>query len=353
MMDFTYTHALELLKQLIKTPSLSRQEDKTANLFTSTMECLGIPYRRKGNNVWAQSAYFDPSKPTLLLNSHHDTVAPSSLYTKDPFGAEVCDSKLYGLGSNDAGASLVGLFTVFVNNYFGKGKYNLVFAATAEEEISGSEGIASILQELPLIDCAIVGEPTQMRAATAEKGLLVVDCRVVGKSSHAAHPNALNPIYLAVEHIVKLKNYRFEKTSSLLGQVHVAVSIFNAGEKHNVVPAEAHFTMDVRLNECYTPEQIVEELQSVLPGVELKPRSLRLRPSSIAPDHPLVTTALNLGIDTFGSPTVSDQALLPFPSIKMGIGDSLRSHTADEFIFLNELKEGIEIYDAFLQKLLN
>lgn len=350
-MNHLYQQAKNLLSQLIKTPSLSREEDQTALLFEEFLKVKNIPFQRKGNNIWAKNLHFDEAKPTILFNSHHDTVKPNTSYTLDPFGALEINGKLFGLGSNDAGASLVGLLMTF-NYYYDKNlRYNLIFSATAEEEISGENGVKSILPELGKIDFAIVGEPTQMNLAVAEKGLVVLNCVAKGTASHAAHQNNDNPIYKAVRDIQKIENFEFEKISDVLGKVKATVTILNAGNAHNVVPDHCDFTVDVRTNEHYSNHEIVNIFKQELES-EVTPRSLHLNSSSIPLNHPIVEAAKAEGCELYGSPTVSDQALMPFDSIKLGIGDSLRSHTADEFIYLEELEKGIEKYIAILSHIL-
>lgn len=350
-MNHLYQQAKNLLSQLIKTPSLSREEDQTALLFEEFLKVKNIPFQRKGNNIWAKNLHFDEEKPTILFNSHHDTVKPNKSYTIDPFGALEKDGKLFGLGSNDAGASLVGLLSTFIYFYDKNLKYNLIFSATAEEEISGENGIKSILPELGKIDFAIVGEPTQMNLAVAEKGLVVLNCVAKGTASHAAHQNNDNPIYKAVRDIQKIENFEFEKISDVLGKVKATVTILNAGNAHNVVPDHCDFTVDVRTNEHYSNQEIVNIFKQELES-EVTPRSLHLNSSSIPLNHPIVEAAKAEGCELYGSPTVSDQALMPFDSIKLGIGDSLRSHTADEFIYLEELEKGIEKYIKILSHIL-
>lgn len=343
-LNILYTEAVGLLKQLIAIPSFSKEEEKTADCIQQFFLRHHIAVNRKENNIWALNRHFDPLKPTLLLNSHHDTVKPNPGYTRDPFTPAEEEGKLYGLGSNDAGASLVSLIAAFL--YFYEQEHlacNIILAATAEEEISGANGVESILPELGKIDCAIVGEPTQMQMAVAEKGLLVIDCIARGKAGHAARNEGENAIYHALNDIEWLRNYSFPKVSDLLGPVKISVTIINAGTQHNVVPDECRFTADIRINELYTHEEVLEIIGQNIKS-EIKPRSLRMRSSSIGIDHPLVTAGLALGRTTYGSPTTSDKALMPFPALKMGPGDSARSHTADEFIFLNEIDEGIELY---------
>jgi len=344
----TTKKAIELLKKLIETPSISRNEEKTADLLESFLKEKGFRVKRKYNNVWASSE-IDTSKKTVLLNSHHDTVKPVSGWTKKPFQAEIIGDKLFGLGSNDAGASLVSLLIVFL--YFCENKnsnYNFIFAATAEEEVSGENGISSIIDDLGKIDFAIVGEPTEMQAAIAEKGLMVVDCTAHGKAGHAARNEGVNAILIALNDIQWLQEFKFDRTSKLLGNVKISVTQINAGTQHNVVPDVCTFVLDVRTNELYTNKEIFSILQQGMKS-ELKARSYRLNSSSIAKEHEIVQKALSMGIEIYGSPTLSDQALLSVPSLKMGPGKSSRSHTADEYIRLSEIEKGIETYINLLQ----
>lgn len=340
-----------LLKRLICTPSISGSEENTARHIENALRQYDIPCHRKNHNIWAYNLYFDEALPTILLNSHHDTVSPNQSYTRNPFEAAEEDGKIFGLGSNDAGASLVGLWAAFVYFYAKRLKYNLVFSATAEEEISGENGIRSILENLGHIDFAIVGEPTRMNLAIAEKGLLVLDCLANGTPSHAAHPNEDNSIYKAVRDIERIRKFQFPKKSEVLGEVKSTVTIINAGKAHNVVPDRTAFTIDVRTNEHYSNEEIVEIFRALLES-EVQPRSLRLNSSFIEKNHTVVQAAQREGCQLFGSPTISDQALMPFSSVKIGIGDSLRSHTADEYIFKKELKDGIRKYIEILSHLL-
>jgi acetylornithine deacetylase len=347
-----HNEAVQLLKQLIAIPSFSREEQGTAKLLQGFLQQKGIAAQRLMNNVWAKNLHFESSKPTLLLNSHHDTVKPNAAYTRDAFCPAVEDGKLFGLGSNDAGGSLVSLLAAFLYFYDKKDlNYNLIFAASAEEEISGKDGIEALLPHLGKIDAAIVGEPTNMQMAIAEKGLLVVDCTVHGKAGHAARDEGENAIYKAMKDIEWFSNYKFEKESALLGPVKMSVTLVNAGTQHNVVPAQCGFTVDVRVNEHYAHEEILETIgQNV--NCDVMPRSIRLRSTSIDKEHPLVQAGSKLGLKTFGSATLSDKSLMPFPALKMGPGESARSHTADEFIFLSEIEEGIETYINLLKDLL-
>lgn len=345
------TSAIELLKNLIATPSFSTQEGRTAALLEQWFKDRGIPHKRHLNNVWALSKHYDPQKPSLLLNSHHDTVRPNDAYTKDPFTPEVIDGRLYGLGSNDAGGSLVSLLACFT--YLWQEEqlpFNLVYAGTAEEEINGPNGIASLVPELPPLSAAIVGEPTKMQMAIAEKGLIVFDAEVHGTPSHAAHPNSDNAIYKTARVLDWFREYQFEKESDTLGAVKMTVTQLQAGSQHNVVPALVKLVVDVRVTDRYTNKEICDILKQEAPVDKIQPRSLRLNSSGIPKDHFLVQAGLEMGIETYGSPTLSDQALLHCPSLKMGPGDSLRSHSADEFIYLEEINQAIEQYILLLKK---
>lgn len=339
-----YRKAIDLLKKLIQTSSFSGEEDKTAGLITSWLTQLEINCNRSNNNVWAVNKHFDDSKPSVLINSHHDTVKPNKGYMNDPFDAFEKDGKLYGLGSNDAGGSLVSLMALFVHFYDNKElKYNLILAATAEEENSGDNGLRSIISELPVIDFAVVGEPTEMNLAIAEKGLLVLDGYAPGVAGHAAHENTENAIYNSLEDINWLSSYEFPKTSDALGKVKMSVTQIQAGEQHNVVPASCHFVIDIRVNDAYQNEEVFKIVDAHTKS-KIVPRSFRLNSSSIPINHPIVQSGISLGRETYGSPTLSDQAILNCPSLKLGPGMSTRSHSADEFIFLKEIEEGIDLY---------
>lgn len=348
-----YEEAIGLLKELIATPSFSKEEDKTASILTRFFGAKNISYTRVGNNVFTQTKQFDENKPTILLNSHHDTVKPNSQYKKDPFSPAIEDGKLFGLGSNDAGGCLVSLIATFLYFYEQQSlKYNIVFAATAEEEISGSGGIEYALGYLPKIDFAIVGEPTLLQMAVAERGLLVLDCISHGKAGHAARNEGENAIYKALKDVEWFRAYEFSKNSELLGPSRMSVTVIETDNKaHNVVPPACKFVVDVRLNELYTFEEVLEIIKQNVKS-EVKPRSFRLRSTSIALDHPLVKAGLNLERTYYGSPTTSDKALMPFPALKIGPGDSARSHMADEYIYVNEIKEGIELYIKLLQEII-
>ncbi len=340
---------IDLLKQLIGIPSFSKEESETATAIASFLEMQRVLVNRSGNNVWAVNQFFDAAKPTILLNSHHDTVKPNPGYTRNPFKAELLDGKLYGLGSNDAGGALVALIAAFMHFHHRKNlSFNLVLAATAEEEISGSGGIESIWTSLPKIDFAIVGEPTQCNMAIAEKGLLVLDCVSKGKAGHAAREEGENAIYKALADIEWFRTYRFPNLSQTLGEVKMTVTVIHAGQQHNVVPAECSFTVDVRVTDVYSLEEVLETVRKNVSS-EVTARSMRLRSSGLDSNHPLAKAADRLGIHKYGSPTTSDQALIPVPSVKIGPGDSARSHMADEFIFVEEVEKGIELYIRLIE----
>ncbi len=348
-----YHDAIELLKKLVATPSFSTSEENTAAVIETFFQSKDIPFNRHLNNIWCKNKYFDAARPTLLLNSHHDTVKPNTQYSIDPFSPIQKDEKLFGLGSNDAGGCLVALITAFCHFYEMRDlKYNLIIAATAEEEISGKNGIESILSLLPKIDVAIVGEPTLTNLAIAEKGLLVLDCISTGKAGHAAREEGENAIYKAMQDISWFQSYRFSKISETLGPVKMSVTSVNTDNKaHNVVPATCHFIVDIRVTDVYTHEEILEEIkQHVI--AEVKPRSMRLRSSKIDKAHPLVLAGINLGKQTYGSPTTSDASLIPVPVLKCGPGDSARSHTADEFIYLSEIEDGINTYIKIIEQII-
>jgi acetylornithine deacetylase len=343
--------AITILQKLIETPSLSKEEHNTAQIIADSLSKENINHHRENNNVWAVSKNFNPEKPTILLNSHHDTVKPNASYTRDPYEGKIEGDILYGLGSNDAGGPLVALLATFVYfNTIENLPFNLVFAATAEEEISGKNGIESILKHLPIIDLAIVGEPTLMQMAVAEKGLMVLDCVAKGVAGHAAREEGENAIYAALDDIYWFKNYVFDKESQVLGPIKMSVTLINAGTQHNVVPDSCSFVVDVRLTDVYTMEQTLDIIKSHIKA-EVTPRSMRLKPSGIALDHAIVEKAKTLGMKTYGSPTLSDQALIPYPSVKIGPGDSARSHTADEYIYVSEIIKGIDGYITLLKDL--
>lgn len=342
-----------MLSHLIETPSLSKQESDTAVVIQRFLEERGVQVQRNGNNVWAKNAGYDPQKPTFLLNSHHDTVKPNAGYTHDPYQAIEKEGKLFGLGSNDAGGPLVCLIMTFLRYYEQEHlPCNLILAATAEEEISGTGGVSSLLPELGPIAGGIVGEPTLMEMAVSEKGLMVLDCYSLGKAGHAARNEGENAIYKALKDIEWFRTYSFPKESSTLGPVKMSVTMIDAGSQHNVVPDTCHFVVDVRTTDAYSNDETLEIIGSQV-TCDVKARSTRLQPSRIDSEHPLVQAARKLQIHCFGSPTMSDQALMPFPTVKIGPGDSNRSHTADEFIYLKEIEQGISGYHALLEVLLN
>ncbi|HEY9169266.1 MAG TPA: M20 family metallo-hydrolase [Lutibacter sp.] len=344
--------AIELLKNLIATQSFSGEENETALLIGQWFSNHDIKFESDKHNVWAKNKYFDTSKKTILLNSHHDTVKPNKGYTKNPFNPEVSDGKLYGLGSNDAGGCLVSLLATFTYFYDRTDlNYNLVMVASAEEESSGLNGLNSMLQIIPPIDFAIIGEPTLMELAIAEKGLLVLDCEAKGTSGHAAHGIGDNAIYKAIEDIHWFQNFEFPKQSETLGKVKMTVTQINAGNQHNVIPATCNFVVDVRVTDAYINQEVLDIVKSKV-KCEVNARSLRLNSSSIPKDHPIVKAGIKLGRKTYGSPTLSDQAVLSCPSLKLGPGDSFRSHTADEFIYVNEIEEGIWLYVKILSEVL-
>ena len=345
--------ALELLKNLIKTQSFSSEEEGTASFIENWFNTHDIPFQRQANNIWATNKNFKEGKTTLLLNSHHDTVQPNNGYTRDPYSPDIEDGKLYGLGSNDAGGCLVALIATFTYFYaYENPKYNLVLVASGEEESSGPNGLNSMLKVIPHIDVAIVGEPTLMNLAIAEKGLVVFDAQVLGTPSHAAHPNDNNAIYNCIPVLQWFKYFKFEKVSEALGEVKMTVTQIKGGKQHNAVPADIDLVVDVRVNDQYSNKEIADLLQAQAPCDSIKPRSLRLNSSSIPKEHELVKAGIALGRSTYGSPTLSDQAVLSCPSLKLGPGDSTRSHSADEYIYVKEIEEGIQIYIDLLESIL-
>ncbi|HLT79626.1 MAG TPA: M20 family metallo-hydrolase [Cyclobacteriaceae bacterium] len=351
-MQKLFEDALNLLQEMIATPSFSKEEEEVSFVIEDFFERRHIHTYRRMNNIWVKNRHFSPDKPTVLLNSHHDTVRPNSGYTRDPFKPEIIDGKLFGLGSNDAGGPLVSLIATFLHYYDREDlAYNLIMAATAEEEISGTNGIESIWSSLTPVDFAIVGEPTLCGMATAEKGLMVLDCVAKGKPGHAARDEGINAIYEALEDINWVRTYRFPEVSETLGEMKMTVTIINAGRQHNVVPAECSYTIDVRVTDKYTLEDALEIIRAHVKST-VTPRSMRMRPSGIDMNHPLVQSAQKLGLNLYGSPTTSDQALIPVPSVKMGPGDSARSHSADEFIFVEEIYKGIETYVRLLDNVI-
>lgn len=353
MLENIKKEILDLLQKLIRIQSFSKEEDQTAELIAQFLEERGVQIHRKLNNVWAYNKYFDPAKPTLLLNSHHDTVKPNSGYTRDPYDAAIEGDKLFGLGSNDAGGCLVSLIGTFLYYYEQKDlSYNICLATTAEEEISGNNGLELVLPDLGELEFGIVGEPTEMHLAIAERGLLVLDCVAHGKAGHAAREEGENAIYKALTAIEWFRNYQFPKVSEVFGPLKMTVTIINAGSQHNVVPATCTFTVDVRVTDSYTNEEVLEIIRANV-DCDVQPRSIRLKPSSIDKDHPLVQAGIALGRITYGSPTTSDQALLSIPSVKVGPGFSGRSHMADEFIYVREIAEGVEGYINMLKPVIN
>lgn len=349
--DTLYQQAVELLQKLIATQSFSREEEGTADIIEQFLKEKGVTPNRKINNVWARNKHFSATKPTILLNSHHDTVKPNSGYTRNPLEPKIEGGKLYGLGSNDAGGCLVSLIAVFLYFYERTDlKYNFCVAATAEEEISGLNGIELVFPDLGEIDFGIIGEPTLMQLAVAERGLMVLDCVAHGKAGHAAREEGENAIYNAIKDIEWFRTFRFPKESDLFGPIKMSVTVINAGSQHNVVPASCNFVVDVRVTDAYKNEEVLEIIRQHV-KCDVKARSTRLKPSSIDRNHPIVKAGISLGRTTYGSPTTSDQSLLDIETIKIGPGDSARSHTADEFIYVVEIKQGIELYVAMLEKI--
>lgn len=345
--------AIGLLKQLIATPSFSKEENETAEIICNFFGSLDVEYARVGNNIYAKNKYYDASKQSVLLNSHHDTVKPNAKYTRDPFEPREEDGKLFGLGSNDAGGCLVSLIATFLYYYDRKDlNHNVVFAASAEEEISGVNGIELVLPYLGKIDFGVVGEPTKMEMAVAERGLMVIDCIAQGRAGHAARNEGENALYIALDDISWIRNCRFERVSSLLGESKMTVTIIGTeNQQHNVVPPQCKFVIDVRVNELYTFDEMLSLLKDNIKS-QFKPRTTRMKPTSISLDHPLVKAGIALGRGYYGSPTTSDKALMPFPALKMGPGDSARSHTADEFIYIDEIRQGIDMYIQLLNKVI-
>lgn len=342
---------IDLLKSLISTPSFSKEEEKAAEVMRTFLTEQQLPFNTKQNNTWAFCKYFDKKKPSILLDSHIDTVRPAKGYTLDPFKPIENGDKLFGLGSNDAGGPLVSLLATFIHFYDRKDlPFNLIFAATAEEEISGRRGLEIVLPEIAPVEFAIIGEPTKMELAIAEKGLLVLDCYAHGRSGHAARDEGENALYKALDDIEKLRNFKFEKVSDVLGEVKISVTQIEAGTQHNVVPDVCHFVADVRTNEHY-PNKLAYKIINDLIESEVKPRSLRLNSSGINELHPFAQRVKSMGINIYGSPTTSDQAIIPFLSVKMGPGNSARSHTADEYIHKSEIFAGIEKYIEILEGL--
>ncbi len=340
--------AVELLKELISTPSVSREEKAAADLLEARMAAWGLSPQRIGNNVWANDPLYDAARPTLLLNAHIDTVKPVSTWTRDPFKPSVEGDRLYGLGANDCGGGLTTLLAAFRMFFLRSRTYNIIFLASAEEEVGGKDGIRCALPLLPSVSVAIVGEPTGLQPAIAEKGLMVVDGYADGVSGHAARNEGVNAIYEALDDLVWLRDYRFERVSPLLGPTKMTVTVVQSGTQHNVVPDSLHFVLDVRTNECYRNEDVFGFLKSQMKKCRLETRSFHLRSSSIDEGHPLVLKCKEMGLTPFGSPTLSDQALMNFPSLKLGPGESSRSHAADEYICLSEMQRALDIYEQLL-----
>ncbi len=349
--EIIISDSIELLKAMIEIPSLSREEKEVVDYLEEKFRLWELPFERSGNNIWIRSADWSESKPVVLFNSHVDTVRSGKGWIYEPFKATVEEDRLTGLGSNDAGASVVALLGAFRYFYHVENlPYNLIFCASAEEEISGPNGVASVLDQLGKINLAIVGEPTQMHVAIAEKGLIVLDCEAKGKAGHAARNEGVNAIYKAIKDIQILEQYRFPLESPVLGPVKLTVTQIEAGSQHNVVPDSCRFVIDVRTNEFYSNDEAFHVIAGLIES-EVRPRSFRLNSSRISPSHPLVKRAVEMGLNTYGSPTTSDQAVIPYPSVKMGPGDSARSHTANEYILISEISGGIETYIKLLEGL--
>jgi len=351
-LDILYNDSLQLLKSLISVESFSKTEAISADIINIFLNEHGVKAHRKFNNVWAYNKFFDDNKPTLLLDSHHDTVKPNRGWTMNPMAPQIKNGKLYGLGSNDAGGALVSMIAAFLYFYnVDHLKYNVAISASAEEEISGSNGVLSILKHLKNLKYALIGEPTGLNMAIAEKGLMVLDCTASGKSGHAATGTGDNAIYKAVKDISWFRNFRFPKKSKYLGEVKMNVTMINAGVQHNVIPAECHFTVDIRLNDRYSHKEILSIVKKNVSS-QVKPRSMRLRASSVQMSNEIVKAGLAIGLKTYGSNTCSNMGLINIPSVKIGPGDSKRSHIANEFIYLKEIKQGIKTYIALLNNIL-
>jgi acetylornithine deacetylase len=348
--DYT-NDAVTLLKELIAIPSVSRNEDKAADKLSEYLNLWGLPYGRDGNNLWVGCPDWDNNRPTIMLNAHIDTVKPVSTWTRDPFLPTQEGDMIYGLGSNDCGGGLVSLLQAYRIMLHRPRNYNLLWVASAEEEVSGANGFSRVLSKLPNIAVAIVGEPTGMQPAIAEKGLMVIDGYAYGKSGHAARNEGVNAIYEALDDLVWLRDYKFRKSSPLLGPTKMTVTVVESGTQHNVIPDTLHFVIDVRTNEFYQNEYLFEFLCKKMTKCELKARSFRLHSSSIPQDHPLIRRCMEHGMQPFGSPTLSDQALMPFTSFKLGPGDSSRSHSADEYIKISEIQQAIDTYVSLLDGL--
>lgn len=347
-----YTNdAVALLKDLIAIPSVSRSEEKAADKLGEYLNKWGLPYGREGNNLWVGCQDWDNSRKTLLLNAHIDTVRPVNTWSRDPFSPTLEGDRLYGLGSNDCGGGLVSTLQAYRILLNKPRSYNILWVASAEEEVSGENGLRLVIPKLPTIDVAIVGEPTGMQPATAERGLMVIDGYAHGVSGHAAREEGVNAIYEALDDLLWLRDYRFRKSSELLGATKLTVTVVESGTQHNVIPDTLHFVIDIRTNEFYQNEYVFEFLKKKMKKCELRARSFRLHSSSIATDHPLVRRCLEHGMKPFGSPTLSDQALMPWPSLKLGPGDSARSHAADEYIAIGEIDDAINTYVSLLEGL--
>ncbi len=344
---------IELLRRLITTPSQSRNEGDTATLIEEWLveNAQGAEIKRLGNNILAYSEGFDPElRPTLLLCSHHDTVRPAASYSRDPFSADIEDGRLYGLGSNDAGASVVGLMATFTHYRSAELPFNLLLAIVAEEEVMGEGGFRSLTEEVKCVDMAVVGEPTLMNAAIGERGLVVLDCVARGRSGHAARNEGENALYKAVRDIERLQSFKFERCSELLGDIRLTTTMIECGTQHNVVPDTCRFVVDCRTTDAYSNQEMVDIVAAALES-EVTPRSTRIGASALDKEHPLLRAAKSLGAESYVSPTTSDMALMPWPTLKMGIGDSSRSHTADEYVEVEEVVEGVEFYKEFIKKL--
>ena len=346
--DELYYDSVDLLTRMIAIPSTSRDEAAVADMIQAQLQQWNLAVKRSGNNLWCITSDFSPSRPTILLNSHIDTVRPAQGWTRHPFTPEICDDRIYGLGSNDAGASVVSLLAAFRWLTSHNQTYNLIFLASCEEEVSGKQGIESVLPLLPDIQVAIVGEPTGMQPAIAEKGLMVLDAEAIGKSGHAARNEGINAIYKAIDAINALRSISFAKQSQMLGPIKISTTVINAGTQHNVVPDTCKFVVDVRTTDAYSNLETLQIIRDAAPQCSFTPRSTRLTPSGISVEHPLVKRLITLGKQPFGSPTLSDQALMSFPSLKLGPGDSARSHTADEYITTMEIREAIHTYISLL-----
>jgi acetylornithine deacetylase len=348
--DYT-NDAVALLKELIAIPSISRDERRAADRLSQYLDMYNLPHGREGNNLWVGCPDWDNNRPTVMLNAHIDTVKPVSSWTRDPFTATQEGDTIYGLGANDCGGGLVALLQTYRIMLHRQRNYNLLWVASAEEEVSGENGFSRVIHQLPPIDVTIVGEPTSMQPAIAEKGLMVIDGYAHGKSGHAAREGGVNAIYEALDDLVWLRDYKFRKTSPLLGATKMTVTVVESGTQHNVIPDTLHFVIDVRTNEFYQNEYLFEFLRKKMTKCELHARSFRLHSSSIPAEHPLIRRCVDRGMQPFGSPTLSDQALMPFPSFKLGPGDSNRSHSADEFIRISEIEQAIDTYVALLDGL--